>query len=156
MLGQPTGQRQTGPEVSIDPEGLEVTSADGGFSLDLGSRLHVDWSRHFGNYPPAEAVVGTDVQRARISVSGRFDARWIRVTAPVTPLARGKPTLRIRWSEIARSSVVSGRCRDYPYLCPRKACESYGKSIRRAAIEGEFEELLHDLSSPRHRCSRLR
>src|SRR5690606_41078759 len=31
------------------------------------------------------------------------------------------------------------------YLCPKKGCESYGKSIRRAAIEGEFEALLHDL-----------
>jgi chromosome segregation ATPase len=28
---------------------------------------------------------------------------------------------------------------------PRKGCESYGKSIRRAAIEGEFEALLHEL-----------
>lgn len=58
-----------------------------------------------------------------------------------------------------RGSVVCGRCGTpltacwtkgkysrYPYyLCPRKGCESYGKSIRRAAIEGEFEELLHDL-----------
>ena len=28
------------------------------------------------------------------------------------------------------------------YLCPKKGCASYGKSIRRAKIEGEFEALL--------------
>jgi site-specific DNA recombinase len=31
----------------------------------------------------------------------------------------------------------------YPYyLCPKRGCESYGKSIRRETLEGEFEELL--------------
>src|SRR5690606_28443148 len=58
-----------------------------------------------------------------------------------------------------RGSVVCGHCGTpltacwtkgkysrFPYyLCPRKGCESYGKSIRRATIEGEFETLLHDL-----------
>lgn len=29
------------------------------------------------------------------------------------------------------------------YLCPKRGCASYGKSIRRDAIEGEFEQLLH-------------
>ena len=29
------------------------------------------------------------------------------------------------------------------YLCHKRGCESYGKSIRRDMIEGEFEELLH-------------
>lgn len=29
------------------------------------------------------------------------------------------------------------------YLCPKRGCESYGKSIRRAKIEQEFEQLLH-------------
>jgi site-specific DNA recombinase len=28
------------------------------------------------------------------------------------------------------------------YLCPKRGCESYGRSIRRATIEGEFEGLL--------------
>ena len=28
------------------------------------------------------------------------------------------------------------------YLCPKRGCASYGKSIRRAKIEGEFEEML--------------
>lgn len=31
------------------------------------------------------------------------------------------------------------------YLCPKRGCESYGKSIRRDRIEGEFETLLQKL-----------
>jgi site-specific DNA recombinase len=39
-----------------------------------------------------------------------------------------------------------GRHARYPYyLCPKKGCESYGKSIKRAALEGEFEALLRSL-----------
>ena len=30
------------------------------------------------------------------------------------------------------------------YLCPHRGCESYGKSIRRSVIEGEFESILRD------------
>lgn len=55
-----------------------------------------------------------------------------------------------------RGAVVCGHC-DTPltacwspgrsaryayYLCPKRGCESYGKSIKRETIEGEFEELL--------------
>lgn len=32
----------------------------------------------------------------------------------------------------------------YPfYLCPKRGCESCGKSIRRDKLEGDFENLLH-------------
>ncbi|NOR61427.1 MAG: recombinase [Rhodobacteraceae bacterium] len=42
------------------------------------------------------------------------------------------------WSKGARKA--------YPYyLCPTKGCESYGKSIPRAKLEGEFEALLQRL-----------
>jgi site-specific DNA recombinase len=35
----------------------------------------------------------------------------------------------------------------YPYyLCQTKGCDSYGKSIKRAEIEGEFEDLLRSLT----------
>jgi site-specific DNA recombinase len=37
----------------------------------------------------------------------------------------------------------SGSHKRFPYyLCPKRGCASYGKSIRRADIEGEFEQLL--------------
>ena len=40
----------------------------------------------------------------------------------------------------------SGRTARYPYyLCPKRGCESYGKSIRRDTIEGEFEAMLQTL-----------
>ncbi|WP_367273869.1 recombinase family protein [Niveispirillum sp.] len=32
------------------------------------------------------------------------------------------------------------------YLCPKRGCPSYGKSIRRDRIEGEFETLLHAMT----------
>jgi site-specific DNA recombinase len=32
------------------------------------------------------------------------------------------------------------------YLCPKRGCASYGKSIRRAKIESEFEEVLQSLT----------
>src|SRR5690606_10286702 len=37
-----------------------------------------------------------------------------------------------------------GRTSRHPYyLCPQRGCASYGKSIRRDTIHGEFEALLH-------------
>ncbi|QQG35157.1 MAG: recombinase family protein [Micavibrio aeruginosavorus] len=39
-----------------------------------------------------------------------------------------------------------GKLAHHPYyLCPKRGCESYGKSIRRNVIEGEFEDLLKEL-----------
>ena len=36
-----------------------------------------------------------------------------------------------------------GSNKKYPYyLCPKRGCDSYGKSIRRDKIEGEFEALI--------------
>lgn len=46
------------------------------------------------------------------------------------------------------------------YLCHNRECESYGKSIRREKMEGEFDELLQGMqprknsSMPPARCSR--
>ena len=60
-----------------------------------------------------------------------------------------------------RGAVVCGHCntpltacwsksstgKRYPYyLCPKRGCESYGKSIRRDRLEGEFTTLLGKLS----------
>ncbi len=39
-----------------------------------------------------------------------------------------------------------GRARQYPYyLCPTKGCASYGKSIRREKLEGDFDEEMRAL-----------
>ncbi len=52
---------------------------------------------------------------------------------------------------ILTSCWAKGRTRKYPYYhCPTKGCESYGKSIRRDVLEGEFEALLGQLSPSRN------
>ena len=44
------------------------------------------------------------------------------------------------------SCWAQGRSKKYPYYhCPEKTCASYGKSIKRDVLEGEFESLLEDL-----------
>lgn len=54
------------------------------------------------------------------------------------PLCEDRPPLTACWTK--------GKYLRYPYyLCPKRGCEIYGKSIRRATIEGEFEALLHQL-----------
>ena len=46
-----------------------------------------------------------------------------------------------------RSSWSKGQYARHPYyICQTKGCESYGKSIRRALIEGELEEILRELT----------
>ncbi|MDG1288092.1 MAG: zinc ribbon domain-containing protein [Rickettsiales bacterium] len=41
---------------------------------------------------------------------------------------------------------AKGRNTHYPYyLCNQKGCDSYGKSIRRDVLEGEFESILADM-----------
>ena len=43
---------------------------------------------------------------------------------------------------------TTGKYSRYPYyLCPKRGCASYGKSIRRSIIEGEFENLLRRMRS---------
>lgn len=45
-----------------------------------------------------------------------------------------------------RAGWTKGKSKHYPYyVCQTKTCESYGKSIRRADIEGDFETLLKTL-----------
>lgn len=45
-----------------------------------------------------------------------------------------------------RASWSKGKTKHHPYyVCQRKCCASYGKSIRRDVIEGEFEGMLRDL-----------
>ena len=40
----------------------------------------------------------------------------------------------------------TGRSKRYPYyLCQTKNCVSYGRSVRREVLEGQFEELLRSL-----------
>jgi site-specific DNA recombinase len=50
-------------------------------------------------------------------------------------------------SSLPASQPLKGSHARYPYyLCPKKGCASYGKSIRRDKIEGEFEQLLQSVT----------
>jgi len=45
-----------------------------------------------------------------------------------------------------QASWSKGRTKKYPYyFCQAKPCSQYGKSIRRADIEGEFADMLHSM-----------
>ena len=81
-----------------------------------------------------ERVNGNARARVRKDLSEDFPLRGSVVCGHCgTPLTAG-------WS--------SGRTARYPYyLCPKRGCESYGKSIRRNTIEGEFETL-HETLRP--------
>ena len=49
-----------------------------------------------------------------------------------------------------RSCYSKGRSKHYPYyLCQTKGCDSYGKSIQRDKLEGDFETLLRSLAPSR-------
>ncbi len=53
-------------------------------------------------------------------------------------------------NEPMRSCYSKGRNKHYPYyLCQTKGCESYGKSVARDKLEGEFEILLKSLQPSR-------
>lgn len=65
--------------VKVGKKGLEIASGDGNFTMKIGGRMHADWTYHDGDNDllvggdptdPVEATDGTDIRRARISVSG--------------------------------------------------------------------------------------
>ncbi len=58
--------------VEFGKAGLKVKSNDGDFSMKLGGRMHADWSNHTNDSLKggAAAVDGTEIRRARLSLSG--------------------------------------------------------------------------------------
>ncbi len=57
--------------------GLQVTSADGDFEVEIGGRLHLDQIDH--SYDPrigTDPISGTQVRRGRIEIDGVFDRNW--------------------------------------------------------------------------------
>src|SRR5690606_765439 len=76
--GSGTGSagRDARPQVSVGGDGLTIEAADGRLSLDVGGRLHVDWTRHADDAGGAAPVDGTDLRRARIAAGARLDDAW--------------------------------------------------------------------------------
>ena len=75
---------------------------------------------------------GTAKLPARINIGDDFALRGFALCGDC-----GKP-LRSSWSK--------GKTKRYPYyLCQTKGCESYGKSVARDKLEGEFAEIVKTL-----------
>ncbi|MBF0179183.1 MAG: hypothetical protein HQM03_04040 [Magnetococcales bacterium] len=55
-------------------EGLQLTSADGGLEVKVGGRLQVDTGLYGSDV--ADNASGTELRRARLDVSGRFEKDW--------------------------------------------------------------------------------
>lgn len=56
--------------------GLNVTSADGRYEVELGGRLHLDYVDHSYDEHMGAPVSGTQIRRGRIELNGRFDQSW--------------------------------------------------------------------------------
>lgn len=75
-LSQREERAESEATVSLDDEGLQITSGDGDFSINIGARLHADWVRHGDEGADADGVDGTNVRRARIELEGDLYADW--------------------------------------------------------------------------------
>ena len=80
-----------------------------------------------------ERLDGQAIAPARVNLGNDFALRgFVKCADCDVPLRSG-------WSK--------GRSKHYPYyLCQTKSCDSYGVSIRRDKIEGEFEQILKSLT----------
>lgn len=66
------------PRVRVSNGGLDVTSDDGAFTMNLGGRIHADLTAHdgdedlirSGSLTPTEATSGTVIRRSRLALSG--------------------------------------------------------------------------------------
>ena len=57
--------------------GLQVTSADGDFEVEIGGRLHLDMIDHsFDSRIGTDPISGSQVRRGRIEIDGVFDKNW--------------------------------------------------------------------------------
>ena len=57
--------------------GLNVTSGDGRFEVEIGGRLHLDYVNHdYDSRMGIRPISGTEVRRGRIEVDGVFDKNW--------------------------------------------------------------------------------
>jgi phosphate-selective porin OprO/OprP len=67
--------------VKMSKKGFQVASPDGNFTMNIGGRLHADFTYHDGDNDllvggdptdPIEATDGTDIRRARIAIKGKI------------------------------------------------------------------------------------
>lgn len=93
---EPAAEDAADPRVRLDESGFSVRSSDGEFAIDIGARLHADFTQHGGDADTGRpAVDGTELRRARIELGGTFhgDWRW----AAETDLADDRTEVKDFW-----------------------------------------------------------
>ena len=57
--------------------GLNITSGDGDFEVEIGGRLHLDYTDHdYDSRMGQRPISGTQVRRGRIEINGSFGENW--------------------------------------------------------------------------------
>ncbi len=84
------------PLITLDGGALSIRSADGQFAFEIGGRLHADFAWHSGDSGTGVAATdGTELRRARIELSGRFQGDWL--WAAETDLADDDVSVKDFW-----------------------------------------------------------
>ena len=69
-----TKEKKSEAKVKMDKKGIQISSPDDAFSMQIGGRLHATFADHsHGNLgTTADPVDGTEIRRARIYLKGKF------------------------------------------------------------------------------------
>ncbi|MGJ8688443.1 MAG: OprO/OprP family phosphate-selective porin [Gammaproteobacteria bacterium] len=78
LLLKETLEQEDVAKISFaEGSGLKVSSGDGRYEVEIGGRLHLDYTDHsFDSRIGTRPVSGTQVRRARIEINGTFDQDW--------------------------------------------------------------------------------
>lgn len=77
LLAKETLAKEDVAQISFaGGSGLNVTSGDGRFEVELGGRLHLDYVDHSYDSRMGAPISGTQIRRGRIELDGRFDQNW--------------------------------------------------------------------------------
>lgn len=70
-------QDDSAVEVSMGRGGLDVTSADGEYDINIGGRLHLDYVHHENvDGLPVVPVSGSAIRRSRLEIDGTIAGNW--------------------------------------------------------------------------------
>lgn len=68
---------QQSANVAVGKKGLEVSSSDGDFSINLGGRMHIDAATQSGDDDFSKgATAGTEIRRGRIALKGTLQKEY--------------------------------------------------------------------------------
>lgn len=77
LLAKETLDKEDVAKISFgNGSGLNISSGDGRYEVEIGGRLHLDYVEHSADSRMGAPVSGTQVRRGRIELDGRFDQHW--------------------------------------------------------------------------------